>query len=179
MEKWYVLQVFAHSEQNIQKRIYQLQEEGVLKNIKQVVVPTEEVISISPKGKKTILTKAIYSGYVYLQIDEYKPETFAHLRQIPKVLRFIGHKETPSIMSKKEINKILDLKENKQHESPRYKTTYENGEHVLITSGVFENFKGYVKEFYPEENKIIIDILIFGRSTPTEFKIDEITKDFE
>lgn len=166
-KKWYVLQVYNLCELSVKEKIETLiQDHNLGDTIKEIIVPFENIISVSPKGKKTYLKKAIYPGYVYLQIDDYTHKIWQYLKMIPKVSKFIGEKEHPVPMSQKEIAKILALNE-KMTKNPeaRYKIAYRVGDEVRIKSGNFISLKGVVVSHNPESKEVNVEVNIFGRGT--------------
>ena len=83
-------------------------------------------------------------------------------------MSFIGQTETPFIMTPDEVDKIMQLN-NKEQTEAKYRNQFYNQDEVIIQTGSFANFTGTVIETKPEENKVVVEIMIFGRATPTEF----------
>jgi len=160
---WYSLQVYMGSEmavkRNIEDKLKMLNMENEISNI---LVPIKKVISISPKGKETLLTKAIYQGYAFIQIKDLTKNLWKIISDISKVSCFIGGKD-PIVLSKEDILKVIE-KYNKPVETG-YRVSFEEGDMVLVKEGEFANFKGTVKTFNPDKNDIDIEINIFGRPT--------------
>ncbi len=66
--QWYAIQTYAGSERSVKRAIELLAEDyGLEDKIKDVVVPTEEVIEVK-NGQKKITERSLYSGYVYVPI---------------------------------------------------------------------------------------------------------------
>lgn len=183
-KNWYVLQVYNTCELSVKNKIEIKMKETVLGDfIETVLAPYENVVSISEKGNRTNLQKAIYPGYVYIQLknvpeDEQgnKLKFSSHwsriwqlLREIPKVSKFIGNKTEPVSMTAQEINKILKA-ENIRFETKdiKYRIKFEKGSNVLIKEGSFANFKGKILSHDPERQKVIIELNIFDRATQVE-----------
>ena len=57
-------------------------------------------------------------------------------------------------------------------------STYINGETVKVTDGPFKDFVGRVIECNEERNKVKVNVLVFGRETPIELDILQISKNF-
>jgi len=152
---WYVLQVYNGSELAVKNKL-----EIIIKNI-----PYENVISISPKMKRTELKKALYPGYVYLNIPNFDS----------KASKFIGDKNHPTPMKKEEIEKIKNVKKTlSKTKIKKFKVNFEKGSKVIINEGAFANFKGIVIKHNPENKKVTINISVFGRDTPVEVNEQEI-----
>lgn len=164
---WYSLQVYMGSELAVEKQIWDKAElNKYTENVSNVLVPAKNVISISPKGKKTILHKAIYPGYVFVQLKELTKEMHASIQKIPKVSCFVSADGEPTKLLKDDIMKIINLY-NKPIETT-YRNVYEEGDLILIKEGQMANFKGKVVMFEPEKNTVDVEIDIFGR--PTVYK---------
>lgn len=166
-QQWYVLQVYANSELAVKKNIEAQQEHGFLQNINEIYVPIQEITSISPKGKKTLLQKALYAGYIYLLITDFDEKQIPMLRSISKVSKMVGS------ITKEEVDKLKE-KINESAGTTKYRVSYEEGDRVLIKAGAFENFKGEVDEFNPEKNMVKVSVDIFGRKTDVELPLQDV-----
>jgi len=166
--EWYVLQVHANSELAVKRGIEnQKQDQGFFENIEEVFVPIKEVTSISPKGKKTLLQKALFPGYIYLKISNYDKKQMGDLIRIPKASQMLG------TISDEEIEN-LKIKIEDEAGKVHYRVSYEKGQKVLIKSGAFENFTGIVEDFEAEKNIVKVAVEIFGRAQDVEIGIAEV-----
>jgi len=171
--RWYSIQTYAGSERSVKTAILNLIEEHNLgEKIKEVVVPTEDVIEVKD-GKKKISERSLYSGYVFINVDLDTP--LQHLIQsIPRVSGFIGEANHPTPLSENDINTILDRVENRA--APKPKVFFENGEMVRIIDGPFANFTGTVDEYDLEHGTLKLNVSIFGRSTPVDIAYTQVEK---
>jgi transcriptional antiterminator NusG len=171
--QWYSLQTYAGSERSVKTAIENLIEEhGLQEKIKEVVVPTEDVIEVKD-GKKKISERSLYSGYVFINVD--LDTALQHLIQsIPRVSGFIGEANYPTPLSENDINTILDRVENRA--APKPKVYFENGEMVRIIDGPFANFTGTVDEYDLEHGTLKLNVSIFGRSTPVDISYTQVEK---
>jgi transcriptional antiterminator NusG len=171
--QWYSLQTYAGSERSVKTAILNLIEEhGLQEKIKEVVVPTEDVIEVKD-GKKKISERSLYSGYVFINVD--LDTALQHLIQsIPRVSGFIGEANHPTPLSENDINTILDRVENRA--APKPKVYFENGEMVRIIDGPFANFTGTVDEYDLEHGTLKLNVSIFGRSTPVDISYTQVEK---
>ncbi len=170
---WYAIQSYAGSEQAVKKAIITLVERmGIKEKLKDVVVPTEDVIEIK-NGKKRITERSLYPGYVFANLD-LDTELWHAIQRLPKVGGFIGEQKKPTQLSEKDINTILEKMNNK--EAPKPKISFDVGETVRITEGSFANFTGIVEEYDMEHGKLKLNVSIFGRSTPVEILYSQVEK---
>ena len=171
--KWYAIQVYAGSEQAVKKAIENLaKEEHLEEKIKEVIVPTEDVIEVK-KGKKKITQRALYPGYVFAFID-LDISLWHKIQSMPKVGRFIGESKKPTPLSEGDVKVILEKA--KQKGAPKPKISFEAGEVVRIIEGPFANFTGVVEEYDMEHGKLKLNVSIFGRSTPVEILYSQVEK---
>lgn len=166
--EWYVVQVYANSELAAKNNILGIQEnQKRFLNIKDIFVPIQEVVSISPKGKKTVLEKALYQGYIYIQIENYKSIDMTGFNSISKVSQLLGK------ISDKEIEKLkAKIEENKG--KIKYNTNLEIGDNIIVKSGSFSNFKGVIEKLNYEDNEVVVSVDVFSRKTNVTLNIHEI-----
>jgi transcription termination/antitermination protein NusG len=108
-----------------------------------------------------------------MEMDE---ETWHLVRDVPKVLGFIGGTpEKPAAISDKEANQILRRVE-EGVDKPRPKTLFEPGEVVRVVDGPFNDFNGVVESVNYEKNRLQVAVQILGRSTPVELDFSQVEK---
>jgi transcriptional antiterminator NusG len=171
--KWYAIQTYAGSEQSVKRAIETLvRDNGVEEKLKNILVPTEDVIEVK-NGEKKITERSIYPGYAFVEID-LDTSLWQKIQSLPKVGRFIGESKRPTPLSEKDISVILEKAHKKG--APKPKIFFENGESVRITEGPFANFTGMVEEYDMEHGKLRLNVSIFGRSTPVEILYSQVEK---
>lgn len=171
--KWYAIQTYAGSEMAVKRAIENLvKENGIENQLKEIVVPTEDVIEFK-NGKEKISERSLYSGYVFAHLD-LNTELWHRIQSLPKVGRFIGESKKPTPLSEKDINLILEKVHNRA--APKPKIAFEEGENVRITEGPFANFTGMVEEYDMVRGLLKLNVSIFGRSTPVEILYSQVEK---
>jgi len=171
--QWYAIQTYAGSEQSVKRAIEQLVIDYKLEDkVKEIVVPTEEVIEVK-NGAKKISEKSIYPGYAFGNID-LDTDLWHKIQSLPRVSRFIGEQKTPTPLSEADIKKILEKMENKA--APRPKVQFESDEMVRIIDGPFANFTGMVEEYDLDHGKLKLNVSIFGRNTSVEIMYTQVEK---
>ena len=171
--KWYAIQTYAGSEMSVKHAIETLvQDHGIEDQLKEIIVPTEDVIEVK-NGKKKISERSLYPGYVFACVD--LDTTLWHkIQSLPKVGRFIGEAKKPTPLSEKDITLILEKAQKRG--APKPKIFFDEGESVRITEGPFANFTGIVEEYDMEHGKLRLNVSIFGRSTPVEILYSQVEK---
>ncbi|WP_297576575.1 transcription termination/antitermination protein NusG [uncultured Campylobacter sp.] len=171
--RWYAIQTYAGSEMSVKRAIEALAKNNALEEqIKQVVVPTEDVIEVK-NGKQVIKERSLYPGYCFAYLA-LSTSLWHKIQMLPKVSRFIGESKSPSPLSEKDVELILD-KVNKRA-APKPKISFEEGELVRITEGPFANFNGTVEEYDMLHGTLKLNVSIFGRSTPVEILYSQVEK---
>jgi len=171
--KWYSIQTYAGSERSVRTAILQMIEDFSLQEeIKEVIVPTEDVIEVK-NGKKKISERSLYSGYVFINID-LTTELWHKIQSLSRVSGFIGESKNPTPLSEKDISAILERVQNRAPARPR--VGFDSGETVRITEGPFANFNGVVEEFDLEHGMLKLNVSIFGRSTPVDISYMQVEK---
>jgi len=175
---WYVVQTASGMENkvkgHIEKRIDTME---VQDRIFSVVIPERTVVKVSKHGKRMERKEKEYPGYVLVDmvIDEL---TWTTVREAPGVLGFIGDKNKPTTLSEAEVRKIL--RRNQLLEDPKLgeksEVNFEIGNTVKIQAGPFEDFIGEVAEINEERMTVKVNVIVFGRSTPTEVPINHVEK---
>jgi transcriptional antiterminator NusG len=172
-KRWYVVQAATGAESYVKKaieaRIAQL---GIEDSFEEILVPTEQVVSMQGGSKRNIERK-FFPSYVLVKMAM-TDETWHAIKGVPKVRGFIGG-ERPSPISEKEAQAILDqVKEGV--DKPKPKVLFEVGEVVRVTEGPFADFNGAVEEVNYEKSRLRVAVMIFGRSTPVELEFGQVEK---
>ena len=171
--KWYTLQTYAGSERSVKVAIENLIEEHRLQEIiKEVVVPTEDVMEMKD-GKKKITERSLYSGYCFMYL-ELGTEVQHMIQSLSRVSGFIGESNHPTPLSDHDIKNILDRVENRA--APKPKVAFDTGEVVRIIDGPFANFTGTVDEYDLEHGTLKLNVSIFGRATPVDISYTQVEK---
>jgi len=178
--QWFVIHTLSGQEQKVKESIEKrLKTEEMGEYIKEVLVPMEKVAEVR-SGKKTVTTRKLYPGYVFIDmvlLDENnrvieKPWYF--VRDTQGIIGFVGG-DRPTPTSPDEIETIkAQISESEDREKP--KVQFDVGETVKITDGPFLNFSGVIEEIDPERGKLKVTVNIFGRNTPVELEYWQVEK---
>ena len=173
--RWYVVHAYSQYENAVKRSLEDhIKRASLQDSFGQILVPTEEVVEIRD-GQRRTTERKFFPGYVLVQM-EMTDETWHLVKNVPKVLGFIGGtNEKPAPLSDKEAAAIMNRVE-ESVEKPKPKTLYEPGEAVRVTHGPFTDFNGVVEEVNYEKNRLRVAVIIFGRSTPVELEFGQVEK---
>ena len=172
--QWYVVHAYSNYEARVRDSLLErIKLNNLDDKFGEILVPTEEVVEIK-NGEKRKTERKFFPGYVLVQM-EMDEETWHFVKQVPKVLGFIGGtSDRPMPITKKEADRILQRLEDS--DAPKPKTLFEVGEVVRVIDGPFADFNGVVEELDYEKNRIKVSVLIFGRSTPVDLEFGQVEK---
>jgi transcriptional antiterminator NusG len=180
---WYVVHTQSGYEKkvksNIESRISSMNMEDA---IFEVVIPMEDVIEFK-NGKKVVVQKKVYPGYLYIRcfLDDHSWDV---IRNTPGVTGFVGTGGKPVPLSRRDVEAALTLPEEEETEGTtsgapkrqRPKLEYEVGESVRVKTGPFADFSGQIAEINEDQLKVKVLVNIFGRETPVELEFAEVAK---
>lgn len=179
MHKWYFVRCQSGSEDSIRKQVeLRLKMAGVSDLVPQVLVPFERVTDLKG-GKKRIVNRKLYPGYLMLQADleqeqeERTMQARSVVRDTPRVGDFLGPRGEPVPLSEAEVSSIL-LRMNDSETNLQVNIGLNKGDMVKIKSGPFDGFDGTVEEVVPDKGLVKVVVTIFGRPTPVELKYWEV-----
>jgi transcriptional antiterminator NusG len=173
--RWYVVHAYSNYENQVKKTLEdRVKRSGLEQYFGNILVPTEEVVEMR-SGQQRKSERKFFPGYVLVQM-ELNDETWHLVKEVPKVLGFIGGtSDKPLPITEQEADRILNkIEEGAAH--PRPKVLYEIGEVVRVVEGPFKDFNGVVEEVNYERSRLRVSVLIFGRSTPVDLEFSQVEK---
>ena len=171
---WYIVHTYSGFEHKVAESLKgRVAAFGLDDKIGEVKVPTEPVIEMKG-GKKVTSERMFYPGYVLVEmvLDDH---SWHVVRSTPRVTGFVGTGLTPTPLSEKEVDQILNRVE-EAAEKPRPKLSFERNETIRIVDGPFTNFTGVVEEVNGERSTLKVMVTIFGRATPVELDFLQVEK---
>ena len=173
--QWYAIQTYSGHENKVQRLIeLRIEEEPgsePTQEIRQVLVPTHEVVEIR-NGKRITVTKRLYPGYVLVEML-LNERTQHVINNIQGVIKFVGQGKTPQPLRDDEINKILGVEEEKEDEAYE-EIPFPVDQVVEVPQGPFTDFSGTVQAVYPDKGKVRVEVSLFGRPTSVELDYTDL-----
>lgn len=163
-KQWYAIHTYSGYEEKVAESIRQRADSlDMADKIFQVIVPKEKMIEVK-NGKRKVVEKRIFQGYVMVQI-KMTEDAWYIVRNTPSVTGFVGSGTEPTPIANDEIEKIM---KRMGREEPKHKIDFNIGEVVNITDGPFKGFDGSINEIDPAKGKLKVLVNMFGRETPVE-----------
>jgi len=163
-KQWYAIHTYSGYEEKVAESIRQRADSLDMKDkIFQVLVPKEKMIEVK-NGKRKIVEKRIFQGYVMVQM-KLSEDAWYIVRNTPSVTGFVGSGTEPTPISTDEMEKIM---KRMGRAEPKHKMDFKEGEVVSITDGPFKGFDGAISEIDPQKGKLKVLVNMFGRETPVE-----------
>ncbi len=166
---WYILKVQSNRERSIADALRRkIAIEGLDEFFGDVVVPTEKVTEFKG-GKKKVVERKLYPGYIVVNMH-INDDTWFAVRETSGIGDFTGSGGKPTPMLPHEVARIIHTEEEETSETPKLNISFELGDRVKIKEGTFESFEGEVNAIDQHSGRITVMINIFGRSTPVELE---------
>ncbi len=182
--KWYIVHVNTGFEERVKTQIENGIESMNNENlaIDEVFIPTETVVETQKGGRKRTSIRKFFPGYIMLKMELNK-ETLDFVREIPKVISFVGGRP---VDGKINVDSIPEVDEEKVNEiktrakegtlKPKPSVAFEKGESIRVVEGPFANFSGIIEDVKPEKARVQVLVSIFGRTTPIELDFNQVEK---
>ncbi len=166
---WYILKVQSNREKSITAALKRkIAVEGLEEYFGDVVVPVEKVTEFK-NGKKKVVNRKLYPGYIVVNMC-INDHTWFAIRETSGIGDFTGSDGKPTPMLPHEVARIIQKEEEETEEAPKLNISFEVGDQVKVKEGNFESFEGEVSEIDEHSGRITVMINIFGRSTPVELE---------
>ncbi|MCL2063178.1 MAG: transcription termination/antitermination protein NusG [Candidatus Cloacimonetes bacterium] len=168
---WYVLHTYTAQEDNVKemilKGIRDTEMEGL---VGEILVPKQKTYIIRD-GKKIEREKKIFNSYIIIQC-ELLPKLYSYVVNLPGVTTFLGGK-SPSKLPQHEVDRLLGIDERGKD---KVSSSYEffPKDKIRIINGPFADFEGIVDKIAVENEKLIVNVTVFGRVTPVEVNMDQV-----
>lgn len=193
VKKWFMIHTYSGYEKKVKTDLEQKIETLGLSNIvTKVLVPEEETIE-DRRGKKKVVSRKLFPGYVMLEMEATREESgdginfrvdsdaWYVVRNTNGVTGFVGVGSDPIPMEDEEVENIFSVIGYKNDEDEKamkevIKVDYKVGDYVKLLSEGFENQEVKVAEIDMEHRKVKVMMEMFGRMTPIEVDLNSVEK---
>ncbi|MEA2473218.1 MAG: transcription termination/antitermination protein NusG [Thermoleophilaceae bacterium] len=172
MFRWYAVNTYSGHEKKVKQNLeHRVQSLGQQRNVRQIVIPTEQVSEMKD-GQKVQIERRTMPGYVLvnMNLDE---DSWTVVKGTPGVTGFVGASQKPVPLSQPEVDRLLNRE---VAERPRTRAQFSIGESVKVVSGPLSDFSGEISEINEDAAKLKVLVSIFGRETPVEVGFDQVKK---
>jgi transcriptional antiterminator NusG len=170
--QWYILKVQVNREDSIRDALLRrIKIAGLESDFGDIVVPTEDVAEFNKSGKRRVVKKKLYPGYIMANLV-LNDDTWFLVRETPGIGDFTGSAGKPTPMDPQEVKRIIRKPADVDSDEPQVRTSipFNVGDRVRVKEGYFENFEGDVEVIDEANGRVTVMINIFGRSTPVELE---------
>lgn len=169
--RWYIVRAQSNKERNVAERITSQSEKGdLIGKVGRVLVPTENSFYMK-NNKKVKREKVLYPGYIFVETNAIG-ELKYWLKGLNGASGFLTNRAGEILpLSDSEVNRMIGQQEEQKVE---VETPFVVGEEVKIIDGPFSSMFGKIEAI--TEQKVKLNVSIFGRITPVELNVLQIDK---
>lgn len=193
-KKWFMIHTYSGYEKKVKTDLEQkIETLGMNEIVTKILVPEEHSVELR-RGKKKVISRKLFPGYVMLQMVATREENenginysvdsdaWYVVRNTNGVTGFVGVGSDPIPMEDEEVENIFRVigysQENSEKEDAELiAVDFEIGDYVTIVSEGFVGQRGKVAEINLENRKVKVMIDMFGRLTPIEANITDVKKE--
>lgn len=168
--RWYILKVQFNREDTIRESLEKrIRLSSLASSFGEILVPTEDVVEFTRAGKRRVVKRKLYPGYLVIRMF-INDDTWFLVRETNGVGDFTGSGGKPTPMSDADVERILKMAYPDADEEQVPKTTipFRSGDRIRVKEGNFQSLEGDVDRIDEANGRVTVIISIFGRSTPVE-----------
>lgn len=167
--KWYVVHTYSGYENKVATDLATMVESrGMQDLIQDIKIPMETVTEIKDDQKREVERK-IFPGYVFIKMIV-TDDSWYVVRNIRGCTGFVGPASKPVPLTDAEIASL-------GVEKHSVEVGYSEGDTVKIINGPLEGYSGVIKSIDLANNNVCVVLSMFGRETPVELELDQISLD--
>src|SRR3990167_1384570 len=172
----YVIHTYAGFEGRVKTSLLERANQmGLVEQLGQVLVPTEDVIEIKD-GKRRTSKRKFFPGYVLVELESpITDDAVQMIKETPKVTGFVGGGIRPIPLTEEEAQSMLKQVDTGTA-APREQIRFIKGDNVRIIDGPFLGFNGLVDEVDQDHSRVKVLVSIFGHSTPVELGFMQVER---
>lgn len=164
--RWYVAHTYSGYENKVKADIENtIVNRNLQDQILEVYVPMQEV-EREGKDKKKLVQQKMFPAYVLIKMFM-NDDTWYVVRNTRGVTGFVGPGSKPVPLTDEEVASMGLM-------SSVAEAPFSIGDSVIVTSGVWEDTVGIVRQIDLKNKTVTINIDMFGRETPTELSFNDV-----
>ena len=164
--RWYVAHTYSGYENKVKADIENtIVNRNLQDQILEVYVPMQEV-EREGKDKKKLVQQKMFPAYVLIKMFM-NDDTWYVVRNTRGVTGFVGPGSKPVPLTNEEVASMGLM-------SSVAEAPFSIGDSVIVTSGVWEDTVGIVRQIDLKNKTVTINIDMFGRETPTELSFNDV-----
>ncbi len=173
--KWYVVHTYSGYENKVASDLATMVESrGMQDLILDIKIPTETVTEIKDDVKREVERK-IFPGYVMIKMIV-TDDSWYVVRNIRGCTGFVGPASKPVPLTDAEVAALgVEGAMGQDAKKHSVEVGYNVGDRVTIISGPLEGFSGSVKTIDTANNMVCVLLSAFGKETPVELELDQIS----
>ena len=164
--RWYVAHTYSGYENKVKADIENtIVNRNLQDQILEVYVPMQEVEREGKDSKKLVQQK-MFPAYVLIKMFM-NDDTWYVVRNTRGVTGFVGPGSKPVPLTDEEVASMGLM-------SSVAEAPFSIGDSVIVTSGIWEDTVGIVRQIDLKSKTVTINIDMFGRETPTELSFNDV-----
>ena len=165
--RWYVVHTYSGYENKVATDLATVVENrGMQDLIQDIKIPMETVTEIKDDKTREVERK-IFPGYVLIKMIV-TDDSWYVVRNIRGCTGFVGPASKPVPLTDAEVAAL-------GVEKHSVEVGYSEGDTVKIISGPLEGYSGVIKSIDLANNNVCVVLSMFGRETPVELELDQIS----
>lgn len=167
--RWYVVHTYSGYENKVATDLATMVESrGMQDLIQDIKIPMETVTEIKDDKTREVERK-IFPGYVLIKMIV-TDDSWYVVRNIRGCTGFVGPASKPVPLTDAEVEAL-------GVEKHSVEVGYTEGDTVKIINGPLEGYSGVIKSIDLANNNVCVVLSMFGRETPVELELDQISID--
>ena len=167
--RWYVVHTYSGYENKVATDLATVVENrGMQDLIQDIKIPMETVTEIKDDKVREVERK-IFPGYVLIKMIV-TDDSWYVVRNIRGCTGFVGPASKPVPLTDAEVAAL-------GVEKHSVEVGYSEGDTVKIINGPLEGYSGVIKSIDLANNNVCVVLSMFGRETPVELELDQISID--
>lgn len=193
-KKWFMIHTYSGYEKKVKTDLEQkIEALGMNEIVTKILVPEEQSVELR-RGKKKIISRKLFPGYVMLEMVAAREESenginysvdsdaWYVVRNTNGVTGFVGVGSDPIPMEEEEVENIFrvigySVENSEKEDAELVAVDFEVGDYVVIEAEGFVGQRGKVAEINLENRKVKVMMEMFGRLTPIEANITDVKKE--